>query len=250
MGVNAASAQPKEERVKTGLMTPARERSPAFSPASSSSRAAGSRKGSSRAAKDGLGMTSVISSPVLQPTTSTATSTTQLPPTPPLSQNDRKSNRRGREGKIIPSQEELETEFPDTFVTQVYNYLSLGYPVLARQYDEELARITAVEMETLRRDDPDPAAQSDTEYEGGFVGLPEGGAGEVKGERWKALRLYVWEWGRQQSGIWEDEGGDHSDEDGDGEDSGGKPRVTGKLGLGERDVNEGVRLGRKSSWGW
>ncbi|KAH9893792.1 hypothetical protein F4778DRAFT_784283 [Xylariomycetidae sp. FL2044] len=52
---------------------------------------------------------------------------------------------------------ELETrilaEFDDAFVTQVYNYISLGYPATARAYDEELSKISGLAVAELRRDD-------------------------------------------------------------------------------------------------
>ncbi|KAG8530863.1 uncharacterized protein KY384_004220 [Bacidia gigantensis] len=104
----------------------------------------------------------------------------------------------------IPPTDAIASEFTDTFVTQLYNYLSLGYPVLARPYDPEISRITRVPLEELRKDDELTNAR-------GYVGVPEGtgedarGVLESPGERWKALRLYVWEWGRQQKGLWKND---------------------------------------------
>ncbi|KAL1998409.1 hypothetical protein VTN02DRAFT_6227 [Thermoascus thermophilus] len=94
-------------------------------------------------------------------------------------------------------EEEIDREFHDGFVTQIYNYLSLGYPCLARYYDDELSRISGIPVEELRRDD----SQTDAK---GYVGAPEGaGVGEEgvtggKCMRWTALRLYIREWARQQ----------------------------------------------------
>lgn len=78
---------------------------------------------------------------------------------------------------------EIEAEFTDEFCTQVYNYLSLGYPCMARPYDQELSRIAEVEIQSLRTGDWDPATE---EFDPtgrsrgralrmrGYVGLPEG----------------------------------------------------------------------------
>lgn len=94
-------------------------------------------------------------------------------------------------------QEALEQEFNDKFVTQVYNYLSLGYPSLARQYDEELSKISRIPEEELCKDDN----QSDVQ---GHIGLVEGdtiAASGVRCTRWKALRIYILEWARQHPSM-------------------------------------------------
>lgn len=85
-------------------------------------------------------------------------------------------------------------EFPNSFISQVYNYLSLGYPSMARKFDAELSKITKVPTEELRLDDGDLSAN-------GYVGLPERVAGGKQEEcpRWAALKKYVREWARQQS---------------------------------------------------
>ncbi|MCJ1226956.1 hypothetical protein MMC12_003611 [Toensbergia leucococca] len=121
----------------------------------------------------------------------------QLPPSPPNSMPD--SQIAGIDAILIVEQE-IEKEFHDGFVTQVYNYLSLGYPALARKYDPELSKISRVPIEDLRRDDQRANAK-------GYVGAPEGdgvGMGEIQdGQcgRWLALRLYVREWLRQQPAM-------------------------------------------------
>lgn len=96
------------------------------------------------------------------------------------------------------AEEEMLAEFDDAFVTQVYNYLSLGYPALARPYDEELSRISMIETEELRSDDQKMNAK-------GHIGLVDapgtGSAGEGKCKRWKALRAYVREWARQHPSM-------------------------------------------------
>jgi hypothetical protein len=94
-------------------------------------------------------------------------------------------------------EEALEQEFDDKFVTQVYNYLSLGYPSLARQYDEELSKISRILEEELCKDDN----QSDVQ---GHIGLIEGdtiAAPRVRCTRWKALRIYIREWARQHPSM-------------------------------------------------
>ena len=118
----------------------------------------------------------------------------QLPPSPPNSQEET-SHLDG----ILRREQSIEHELNDNFVTQVYNYLSLGYPSLARKFDLELSKITRVSIEDLRKDDDRCNAK-------GYVGAPEGTGtdprgvmeGDRKCERWCALRQYVREWARQQ----------------------------------------------------
>ncbi|KAL2148935.1 hypothetical protein VTH82DRAFT_1621 [Thermothelomyces myriococcoides] len=50
-------------------------------------------------------------------------------------------------------EEKIAAEFDDHFVTQVYNYLSLGYPATARQYDEELSKISRIGIAELEKED-------------------------------------------------------------------------------------------------
>ncbi|RAL67965.1 hypothetical protein DID88_008689 [Monilinia fructigena] len=113
------------------------------------------------------------------------------------------------EVKRSKAEDMLLDEFDDTFVTQVYNYLSLGYPSLARQYDEELARISQIPEEELRIDDKKQNVK-------GHIGLvavdghvEEKDGKRINGERseggygarWKALRLYILEWARQHPSM-------------------------------------------------
>jgi hypothetical protein len=94
-----------------------------------------------------------------------------------------------------------EHESDDAFVTQVYNYLSLGSPAIARGYDVELARIARVPLAELRADDR-LAAGSDTGYLRLGPGEPSGeGVDEERCGRWRALRLYIREWERQRPGM-------------------------------------------------
>jgi hypothetical protein len=105
------------------------------------------------------------------------------------------------------AQEALLAEFDDSFVTQVYNYLSLGYPSLARPYDAELARISRIPEDQLRIDDDKKDAR-------GYIGIgdpsssngstpEEGGDDENAGycARWKALRIYIMEWAHQHPSM-------------------------------------------------
>ena len=89
----------------------------------------------------------------------------------------------------------------DAFVTQVFNYLSLGSPAIARDYDAELAKISRLPLAELRADDRLAGLGG-----AGYVRL---GPGEPSGEgvveercgRWRALRLYIREWERQRPGM-------------------------------------------------
>ncbi|KAK4155276.1 hypothetical protein C8A00DRAFT_13656 [Chaetomidium leptoderma] len=120
-------------------------------------------------------------------------------------------------------EDKIAAEFDDCFVTQVYNYLSLGYPATARQYDEELSKISRIGAGELQRDD---AAIMEELWGGGGDGvnranekkkrtkvakatghimLDSEAKDDVKEEdrcsRWKALKLYVNEWARQHPDL-------------------------------------------------
>ncbi|KAI1917133.1 hypothetical protein LOZ61_000650 [Ophidiomyces ophidiicola] len=89
-------------------------------------------------------------------------------------------------------EEMIEHEFNDEFITQIYNYLSLGYPCLARDYDEEISSVTNIPVEELRKDDQFANAK-------GHLNAPESVSGNLdKCARWVALRLYIHEWARKQ----------------------------------------------------
>jgi hypothetical protein len=102
--------------------------------------------------------------------------------------------------------EVMEKEYPDSFVTQVYNYLSLGYPTIARAFDEELSKISHTPVSVLRRDDdiakkmPRGYIRLGEDFEGRDDGtnqeLEEGGC-----ERWLALKKYIREWARQEKNM-------------------------------------------------
>ena len=99
----------------------------------------------------------------------------------------------------LAAEQAIEEEFSDSFVTQVYNYLSLGYPSLARPFDFELSKISKIDMAELRQDDK-------LANNRGYILLGEEGQVTGKGEglreehcaRWRALRRYIREWARQQ----------------------------------------------------
>jgi hypothetical protein len=89
-------------------------------------------------------------------------------------------------------EETIEQEFDDRFVTQVYNYLSLGYPSLARAYDDELSKISRIPVDELCQDDNLGAVA-------GHIGLEDGETvpASTRCARWTALRSYILEWARQ-----------------------------------------------------
>ena len=89
----------------------------------------------------------------------------------------------------------IENEFDDEFVTQVYNYLSLGYPAIGRDFDGELHKISGIPMAELRQDDYLARSR-------GYIrlGRDENGMDGIEEEmcaRWRALRLYIKEWAKQ-----------------------------------------------------
>lgn len=92
--------------------------------------------------------------------------------------------------------EDNATEFDDGFVTQIYNYLSLGYSCIARYYDYELSEISGIPVEKLRQDDHHTDAKG---YSGIAQGHPSDGVGGRKCKRWAALRLYINEFAGNQS---------------------------------------------------
>ncbi|KAL4802643.1 hypothetical protein BDV18DRAFT_147067 [Aspergillus unguis] len=84
-------------------------------------------------------------------------------------------------------------EFNDAFVTQIYDYLSLGYPSIARYYDYELSKVSGIPITMLRADDSNIEAK-------GHLGMHDiTSRSEDNGacSRWVALRLYIQEWARQ-----------------------------------------------------
>ncbi|KAH6603887.1 hypothetical protein Trco_007333 [Trichoderma cornu-damae] len=93
--------------------------------------------------------------------------------------------------------EKILQEFGEDFVTQVYNYLSLGYPAMARGFDEELSRISHIGLDELRRDDEKQMAKGHMVEMKLDASAPE----EERCPRWVALRVYITEWARQHPDL-------------------------------------------------
>ncbi|GJC81463.1 hypothetical protein ColLi_04301 [Colletotrichum liriopes] len=93
-------------------------------------------------------------------------------------------------------EEKIASEFDDTFITQVYNYLSLGYPAMARAFDEELSKISHMSIDELEVDDVKQMAS------GHLMEPAEAEMAEEKRcPRWKALKAYIFEWARQHPDL-------------------------------------------------
>lgn len=131
-----------------------------------------------------------------------------LPPTPPTSTyhtNFVTTDFSSIDEKLALEQSITE-DFSDDFVTQVYNYLSLGYPSMARPFDGELSKISKISVHELRQDDY--LAESR-----GYIRLGKDGnlkSSEITEEtcmRWRALRTYIQEWARQHPNMSEEEFG-------------------------------------------
>jgi hypothetical protein len=123
-----------------------------------------------------------------------------LSPSPSHIHLDRLAASSGNSGRKAASpnlRKAIDAEFHDGFVTQIFNYLSLGYPCLARYYDHELSRISGITVEELRQDDLHTDAR-------GYV-TPNNNDLTGACTRWKALRLYIQEWAWQEPGMVEDE---------------------------------------------
>ncbi|KAF2226552.1 hypothetical protein BDZ85DRAFT_191200 [Elsinoe ampelina] len=111
---------------------------------------------------------------------------------------------------VLNTDEELdslmEADYPDTFVTQVFNYLSLGYPSLARPFDDELAKISGVPVAELRKDDAVAKSMPKGYIRIGddFEGRNDGTSQDLEHNqcaRWRALKKYIREWARQEKGM-------------------------------------------------
>jgi hypothetical protein len=102
-----------------------------------------------------------------------------------------------KEKKAAERNEKIATEFTDDFITQVYNYLSLGFPALARSFDEELSKISRISVEELERDDERNMVSRGHMVEMSVEGTPE----EKRCARWRALKVYIYEWARQHPDL-------------------------------------------------
>lgn len=101
----------------------------------------------------------------------------------------------------VKLEEAIRVEFNDTFVTQVYNYLSLGYPLLAQEYDEELSHISHIPEEELRNDGKKGGAVGNVGIRPGTGVTDANGAKGVGTPRWNALKSYIHEWARQHPNL-------------------------------------------------
>lgn len=125
----------------------------------------------------------------------------------------------------VRREEKIREEFDDKFITQVYNYLSLGWPLLAREYDAELSKISGVPIEELRVNDANPDGlgnigiktvcwEREKSEEKSLRGTNENsqassGNDDSGGEnvamrgnaRWNALKTYIHEWARQHPDL-------------------------------------------------
>lgn len=115
----------------------------------------------------------------------------------------------------VRREEKIREEFDDKFITQVYNYLSLGWPLLAREYDDELSKISGVAIDDLRLNDENPDGlgnigiktvcweREKSEEDGTKENSEESGENEVitGNARWGALKTYIHEWARQHPDL-------------------------------------------------
>ncbi|KAK4988127.1 hypothetical protein LTR50_004149 [Elasticomyces elasticus] len=122
-----------------------------------------------------------------------------LPLTPPASNASRERS----------EDEEIEAEFSNAFITQVYNYLSLGYPTIARPFDEELAKMSGIPVVELRQDDQKARLEPRGYIRFGDDWEQDDCATDVSRAdcvRWQALKLYIREWAKQRREWDRDEG--------------------------------------------
>ena len=117
----------------------------------------------------------------------------------------------------------------------MYNYISLGYPATARAFDDELSKISGIEIEQLRKDDRlsvgkgfmlemelavkkrtgitsatgSRTSSGDDDDEVMLTPEEDERRHRNKPPRWRALKLYIREWARQHpsfdDGFGEDE---------------------------------------------
>lgn len=133
----------------------------------------------------------------------------------------------------------IDHEYSDSFVSQVFNYLSLGYPSLARAFDAELSQVTHISISDLRQDDllaqsmPKGYIRLGTNTLSRGYDLPDESDDDIRESRvfemsapasavpsaavstspsispaadgsqyvrWRALRLYIRDWARTRNG--------------------------------------------------
>lgn len=92
--------------------------------------------------------------------------------------------------------EKIAQEFNDVFITQVYNYLSLGYPAMACIFDDELSKISRMSLLDLRGNDDKQMAK------GHMLEMKlDDTSEEERCPRWRALKIYITEWARQHPNL-------------------------------------------------
>jgi hypothetical protein len=101
-----------------------------------------------------------------------------------------------REKAEMERLEKISQEFNDGFVTQVYNYLSLGYPAVAWMFDEELSKISGMSIFDLRANDAADAANGHI-VEMRLDDKPR----QYRCPRWRALQMYIIEWAKQHPDL-------------------------------------------------
>lgn len=99
-------------------------------------------------------------------------------------------------------EERIAAEFDDQFVTQVYNYLSLGYPATARAYDDELSKISRIPTDELQTDDEAVMDGIGSRAKGHLkISMDLDAIGDRRCPRWNALKEYIFEWARQHPDL-------------------------------------------------
>lgn len=104
--------------------------------------------------------------------------------------------RLGKEKSRAERNEKIAQEFTDEFVTQVYNYLSLGYPATASAFDEELSKFGFISIADLRENDAKHIAKGHM-LEMKLEDTPE----PESDPRWRALKIYITEWASQHPDL-------------------------------------------------
>ena len=89
----------------------------------------------------------------------------------------------------------LDNEFPDSYVTHVYNYISLGFPALARRFDQHLSEDTGMSVAELREDDKLAQPMGYLRLGDEEPSQQHVGVSERQCKRWVALRMYIRQWG-------------------------------------------------------
>ncbi|KAF3765996.1 hypothetical protein M406DRAFT_97423 [Cryphonectria parasitica EP155] len=98
--------------------------------------------------------------------------------------------------------ERIAAEFNDQFVTQVYNYLSLGYPATARAFDEELSKISRIPTNELQIEDDVVMDGIGSRAKGHIkISMDLDMSEDRRCPRWRALKQYIFEWARQHPDL-------------------------------------------------